>query len=106
MASAGPREPSPLHLRSHALIIFYPPPFLFPSTRYKGSKRDHLAAIKRKSGYGFEHMIFFDDDPTNIRDVSSLGVLSVLTPHGVTRKVFEEGLAVFAARAQSSDSGV
>jgi magnesium-dependent phosphatase 1 len=42
-------------------------------------------------------MIFFDDDPQNIRDVGSLGVLSVLTPKGVTRDVWEKGLADFSA---------
>ena len=42
-------------------------------------------------------MVFFDDDPQNIRDVSSLGVLSVLTPDGVTRAAWEKGLAAFDA---------
>mmetsp|Transcript_58339 Transcript_58339/g.132114 ORF Transcript_58339/g.132114 Transcript_58339/m.132114 type:complete len:182 (-) Transcript_58339:216-761(-) len=65
---------------------------------YKGSKKGHLTNIKNKSGIDFSHMIFFDDDPANIRDVQSLGVLSVLTPQGVTRKHFEDGLEAFAAR--------
>ena len=72
-------------------------PFRF-SFRYKGSKKGHLTNIKNKSGIDFSHMIFFDDDPANIRDVQSLGVLSVLTPQGVTRKHFEDGLEAFAAR--------
>ena len=42
-------------------------------------------------------MIFFDDDPQNIRDVSTLGVLSVLTPDGVTRGAWEQGLVAFDA---------
>ena len=42
-------------------------------------------------------MIFFDDDPQNIRDVGSLGVLSVLTPQGGTREVWERGLADYGA---------
>ena len=65
---------------------------------YKSSKTNHLSAIRQKSGCAFDDMIFFDDDPHNISDVSSIGVLSILTPNGVTRDVFEEGLRQFATR--------
>ena len=37
-------------------------------------------------------MLFFDDDPYNIRDVSRLGVTCVETPDGVTLEAWEEGL--------------
>jgi magnesium-dependent phosphatase 1 len=49
----------------------------------------------------FEDMIFFDDDPKNIRDVSSLGVLSILTPDGVTREAWNKGLELFS-RSEAS----
>jgi len=41
-------------------------------------------------------MIFFDDDPANIRDVGSLGVVSILTPDGVTREAWDRGMEAFA----------
>ena len=41
-------------------------------------------------------MIFFDDQMGNIKDVAALGVTSVLTPNGVTRALFDKGLASFA----------
>lgn len=47
-------------------------------------------------------MIFFDDDHTNVRDVATLGVISMLTPDGVTREVFNQGLASFA-QARGND---
>ena len=40
----------------------------------------HLAALRKKTGLDYSEMLFFDDDPTNIRDVSSIGVVSILTP--------------------------
>ena len=67
---------------------------------YKGSKQGHLANIRRKSGVEYADMIFFDDDPQNIQDVSSIGVLSILTPDGVTRDVWQKGLAAFSAQCR------
>ena len=40
-------------------------------------------------------MLFFDDDQENIRHVSELGVVSVLTPEGVTEDTWEQGLRRF-----------
>jgi magnesium-dependent phosphatase 1 len=56
----------------------------------------HLENIRKKSGVEFSEMIFFDDDSFNVRDVATLGVISILTPDGVTREVFQQGLASFA----------
>jgi magnesium-dependent phosphatase 1 len=68
---------------------------------YKGSKQGHFRELQRKTSTPFEHMLFFDDDPSNIRDVSALGVTCVLTPKGVTRDNLEEGLRAYAgARAR------
>ena len=59
---------------------------------YKGSKRDHFAALQRKTGISYGRMAFFDDDMSNVRDVQGLGVHCFYTPDGVTRKLFEDGL--------------
>ena len=59
---------------------------------YKGSKRDHFQALQRKTGIPFERMCFFDDDMSNIRDVSGLGVHCFHTPDGVTRELYSKGL--------------
>ncbi|KAH8082111.1 hypothetical protein JL720_8638 [Aureococcus anophagefferens] len=50
---------------------------------YKGSKKDHFRALQKKAN-------------ANIRDVSSLGVVCVLTPRGVTGGCWEQGLRDFA----------
>ena len=65
---------------------------------YKKCKTNHLAAIQQKSGCDYSDMVFFDDDPQNIRDVSGIGVLSILTPEGVTREVCDQGMNSFAER--------
>jgi magnesium-dependent phosphatase 1 len=62
---------------------------------YKGNKKTHLKALKQKTGVAFEDMLFFDDDMENIRNVSELGVVSVLTPEGVTADAWEQGLRRF-----------
>mmetsp|Transcript_3509 Transcript_3509/g.10359 ORF Transcript_3509/g.10359 Transcript_3509/m.10359 type:complete len:174 (-) Transcript_3509:68-589(-) len=64
---------------------------------YKGSKIKHFEALRQKTGVAFSDMLFFDDDPMNISAVGGLGVLSILTPSGVTKDAWEQGLAKFAA---------
>ena len=54
-----------------------------------------MTEIAEETGIPFQEMLFFDDDPTNIRDVSKLGVTSILTPHGVTAEKWAEGLQHF-----------
>lgn len=68
---------------------------------YKGSKRRHFEALRDKTDLPFDSMLFFDDDPSNIYDVSRLGVTCILTPDGVTRDAFQEGLTKFAAAAST-----
>lgn len=41
-------------------------------------------------------MIFFDDEDRNIRDVSKLGVLSILVRNGVTKKVVNDALSKYS----------
>ena len=59
---------------------------------YKGSKRGHFKALQVKTQVPFSKMCFFDDDPQNIADVGGLGVHCFLTPNGVTKDIFNEGL--------------
>ena len=64
---------------------------------YKGSKRDHFAALHKKTKIPYQRMCFFDDDMANIRDVSSLGVHCIYTPDGVTKPLFANGLRAATA---------
>jgi magnesium-dependent phosphatase 1 len=68
---------------------------------HSGSKQTHFRAIAKNSGIAFQDMIFFDDDPWNISEVSKLGVVSILTPDGVTQQVWEQGLRIFAERTKN-----
>ncbi|RZB41652.1 Acid PPase, HAD 2, and/or Hydrolase domain containing protein [Asbolus verrucosus] len=63
---------------------------------YPGGKVKHLTNIKNQFGVQFNEMIFFDDEGRNIRDVSELGVLSILVKNGVTRKVVDDALTRFS----------
>ena len=63
---------------------------------YRESKQVHFAELQKKTDIDFEDMLFFDDDPFNISDVSKLGVTCVLTPDGVTKTAWELGLHDFA----------
>jgi hypothetical protein len=47
-------------------------------------------------------MLFFDDERRNIRDLQAHGVISVLVDGGVTMKVIEQGLKMFASRQNKS----
>ncbi|QEF99150.1 Acid Phosphatase [Stieleria maiorica] len=71
---------------------------------YPSSKLKHFAALHRTTGIEFESMLFFDDEMRNIREVSQLGVTSVMVDDGLTLEVFDHGLRQFAANA-SSDRG-
>merc|ERR1712224_532660 len=61
------------------------------------SKQEHFRRLKEKTGIEFCDMLFFDDAYGNIRNVSQLGVTSILTPDGVTEEAWVEGLKQYAA---------
>ncbi|XP_011315302.1 magnesium-dependent phosphatase 1 [Fopius arisanus] len=65
---------------------------------YPGCKVSHFNKIREASGVDFEDMIFFDDEDRNIRDLSEVGVLSILVKNGVTDEVVREGLDKFAKK--------
>ena len=58
---------------------------------YKGSKRQHFAALQQKTTL-LAHVLLRRRHGPNIRDVSTLGVHCVYTPSGVTRKLFLQGV--------------
>ena len=81
---------------------------------HSGNKKSHFAQISKSSGVAYPDMLFFDDDPWNIdqvkpistlslyaradltrRQVGQLGVKCILTPDGVSRQKFNEGLQLF-----------
>eukprot|EP00035_Acanthoeca_spectabilis_P012072 m.213491 g.213491 ORF g.213491 m.213491 type:complete len:190 (+) comp15522_c0_seq5:2240-2809(+) len=59
---------------------------------HKGSKKTHLKEIAKESGVALDEMVFFDDQSGNIRDVSSIGVLSIRTPDGIESSHWEQCL--------------
>jgi len=67
---------------------------------YKRCKSTHLRNISKQTGVDLKEMIFFDNQYGNCQDVAKVGVTSVYTPDGVTRKAFDEGLAKFPSPGQ------
>jgi len=62
---------------------------------YPGSKVNHFLAIRDVfPDIPFHSMVFYDNERRNTSEVSSeLGVVSVWTPKGLTRKAFHLGLS-------------
>ncbi|MEE2935910.1 MAG: magnesium-dependent phosphatase-1 [Planctomycetota bacterium] len=67
---------------------------------YPSSKLMHFAEIQKASGIEFAEMLFFDDEMRNIREVSNLGVTSILVKEGITRQLFDDALRKHAAHRQ------
>ena len=69
---------------------------------YKAHGKDnHMRAIAEKTGVSLQEMIFFDNQTNNTSCVAGMqGPTVVYTPHGVTRELFEEGVARFPAPGQ------
>ncbi|CAH1971685.1 unnamed protein product [Acanthoscelides obtectus] len=61
-------------------------------------KFQHFEKIKKSSGVDFSEMMFFDDDKNNIRDISSMGVVSILVREGITKQVVDDGIRQFHKR--------
>lgn len=59
---------------------------------YPTPKVRHIKSISRRLGVHLNEILFFDDEKRNIKDVSSLGVTSVIVDSGIDIKVFHEGL--------------
>ncbi|XP_058759215.1 uncharacterized protein LOC131632484 [Vicia villosa] len=59
-------------------------------------KTDHFQKIQSKTGVSYNSMLFFDDDNNNIKEISKLGVTSILVRNGVNLGVFREGLTRYS----------
>lgn len=59
---------------------------------YPGSKIVHLKNIQEQTVCPFDKIVFFDDEESNIKEVKSLGVISVLVKNGITLKKIKEFL--------------
>ncbi len=64
-------------------------PYFHYKEIYPGSKIEHFRALKEKSGFPYERMIFFDDEPRNIHEVSTLGVNCVLINEGMNYEMYK-----------------
>ncbi|MCL4109311.1 UNVERIFIED_CONTAM: hypothetical protein GTU68_019739, partial [Idotea baltica] len=64
---------------------------------YPGSKIAHFEQLKRETGFEYAEMVFFDDEPRNIHEVSGLGVNAIEVPSGLNWQVFERGASAFQA---------
>lgn len=62
---------------------------------YPGCKHTHFNRLKSKSTFDYSEMLFFDDEPRNIRDLRKLGVESILVDSdvGATKKIIAEAVA-------------
>lgn len=59
---------------------------------YPSSKLRHFAALQAVSEVNYRNMIFFDDEPRNTREVSTLGVSCIDVPDGLTWELFLQSL--------------
>ncbi|EME45144.1 hypothetical protein DOTSEDRAFT_150010 [Dothistroma septosporum NZE10] len=64
---------------------------------YPGDKRTHFGKLEKKSGAGYEEMLFFDDESRN-RNVEELGVVMQLVRDGVTRGEVDKGVEAWRRR--------
>ncbi|XP_044253642.1 magnesium-dependent phosphatase 1-like [Tribolium madens] len=67
---------------------------------FTGVKTKHITRIKNKFDVEYSEMIFFDDESRNIRDVSKLGVLSILVNNGISRKVVDDAIEQFTKQSK------
>lgn len=68
-------------------------PFIHYQEIYPGSKTQHFAQLRQKSGFPYEKMVFFDDEHRNIVDISPLGVTSVLVNAGISWDIVNKFLS-------------
>jgi len=78
-------------------------PYITYDEIYPGPKVKHFYRLRATTGAEFNEMIFFDDEPRNIVDVSALGVHSVLVDHdaGVSEGDVRKALEEFAQRNEA-----
>mmetsp|Transcript_15317 Transcript_15317/g.15228 ORF Transcript_15317/g.15228 Transcript_15317/m.15228 type:complete len:94 (+) Transcript_15317:1-282(+) len=67
---------------------------------YKGNKQTHFHDLQKRTNIAFTDMIFFDNERGNIQSVAKLGVCSIYCPQGMTRKIWDSGLASWLQQQQ------
>lgn len=73
---------------------------------YPGCKTTHFENLCKHTNIPLNEMLFFDDEERNIKDLTAIGVVSVLVDdRGVTRKTVREGLLKYE-KERSHDKGV
>ncbi|TPX39587.1 hypothetical protein SeLEV6574_g07109 [Synchytrium endobioticum] len=70
---------------------------------YPGSKVSHFKQLSKRLGVPYTSMVFFDDEPRNIKEVSSLGVTCILVENGICVGDFVTGLNEFQSRQEQSN---
>ena len=58
-------------------------------------KTHHIRRLEKKTGIPLHEMCFFDNEHWNIECVRKIGVLSLYTPDGMTRRAWKEALKAF-----------
>ncbi|BBN12928.1 magnesium-dependent phosphatase 1 [Marchantia polymorpha subsp. ruderalis] len=62
------------------------------------AKTKHFTALKDKTGFSYESMLFFDDEAKNLTSARKLGVNAILVGEGLNLKALEEGLVLLASK--------
>ena len=66
---------------------------------FKANKQQHFKRLHDQfPDIAFHEMLFFDNESGNIRSVSQLGVKSYYCEDGMTKRAWEEGLAMMAKK--------
>ena len=63
---------------------------------YPANKTVHFGKLAKDSGIPLNEMLFFDNQMDNIESVAPMGVTSIYTPNGMTKKHMQEGLRAYA----------
>ena len=87
-------------------LISYFDPSLIEIYKAKGNKRNHLAAIARKTGAPLGSIVFLDNEYQNIESTRSIGVSAVHTPEGLTADVWRRLRPRFSGVGGAADAGM
>lgn len=88
------------------LVLHGIAPYFHHMEIYPGSKVAHFQSLHMKTGMPFEKMIFFDDEPRNIHEVSALGVNCVLVPGGLSYEIYKAGLLQIKSKEPAIIQGI
>ena len=80
------------HIAHQLLELFEIAHYFSYQEIYPSDKTVHFAALKEQTGIRYQEMIFFDDEPRNISDVTGIGAQAHLVTHGITHDLIRETL--------------